>query len=84
MAENPLCVFSINSFHNKLKISPRYLEHRVNQLIDDLVSTLLIIEDLYHARKYKEVMMDSTDSSTKLEGSERHVRGSKFQTLLYT
>lgn len=52
------------------------MNHKVNRRIDDLVSTLLTIEeDLFYERKFKEVMMDSMDASSKLEGNERHARG---------
>ena len=64
------------SFHNKLKTNPRYLAHQVNRRIDDLVGTLLKIEeDMFYDRMNKEVMKDSGEASLKREGTERHDRG---------
>jgi len=69
-------ILYICSFHNKLKTNPRYLAHQVNRRIDDLVGTLLVIEeDLFFDRMRKEVMKDSKDASIKQEGSDRHARG---------
>lgn len=48
--------FSSLSFHNKLKTNPRYLNHRINRCVDDLVQILLTIEeDFFHDRMRKEV-----------------------------
>ncbi|XP_065897260.1 uncharacterized protein [Dysidea avara] len=65
----------VESFHNKLKMNPRYLAHQVNKRIDDLVGTLLQIEDLFFDRMRKEVMRDSSEASLKQEGTDRHTRG---------
>ncbi|XP_065916328.1 uncharacterized protein [Dysidea avara] len=66
----------VESFHNKLKMNPRYLAHQVNKRIDDLVGTLLQIEeDLFFDRMRKEVMRDSSEVSLKQEGTDRHTRG---------
>ena len=64
------------SFHNKLKTNPRYLAHQVNRRINDLVGTLLHIEeDLFFDRMCKEVMRDSNEASLKQEGRDRHTHG---------
>jgi len=68
--------YNYNSFHNKLKNNPRYLAHEVNRRIDDLVGTLLVIEeDLFFDWMRKEVMRDSKEASIKHEGNDRHTRG---------
>ena len=57
-------------------MNPRYLAHQVNKRIDDLVGTLLQIEeDLFFDRMRKEVMRDSSEVSLKQEGTDRHTRG---------
>ena len=49
------------SFHNKHKTNPRYLAHKVTRRVDDLIHTLLTIEeDLFFDRKHKEIMRDSS------------------------
>ena len=46
----------VYSFHNKLKSSERYFDHKVNRRVDDLMNVLLKIEsDMYIAQKTKEV-----------------------------
>jgi len=68
--------YYVRSFHNKLKNNPRYLAHQVNRCIDDLIGTLLIIEeDLFFDRMRKEIMNDGKDASIKQEGSDRYARG---------
>ena len=50
-----MCVYPF-SFHNKLKNNPRYLDHKVNRRLDDLLHVLFKFEsDMYTARKTKEV-----------------------------
>ena len=45
-----------SSFHNKLKCNPRYLDHKVNHRLDDLIHVLLKVErDLFLSQKTKEV-----------------------------
>ena len=56
-------------------MNPRYLAHQVNKRIDDLVGTLLQIEDLFFDCMRKEVMRDSSEASLKQEGTDRHTRG---------
>lgn len=66
----------LNSFHNKLKTNPRYLNHHVNRRCDDLIEVLLKIEeDTFYDRMRKEVMMRPQDASLKQEGCDRHYRG---------
>lgn len=51
------------SFHNKLKTNPKYLNHRVNRRCDDLTETLLLFEeDMFHQRKYLEIMSQHSGS----------------------
>ena len=48
----------------------------MNRRIDDLIGTLLLIEeDLFHDRMRKEVMKDSKEASLRSEGNDRHSRG---------
>ena len=59
-----------------MKTNPRYLAHKVNRRIDDLIGTLLVIEeDLFFDRMRKEVMIGSNEASLKQEGNDRHTRG---------
>ena len=68
--------YYVRSFHNKLKNTPRYLAHQVNRRIDDIIGTLLIIEeDMFFDRMRKEIMKDNKDASIKQDGSDRHARG---------
>ena len=47
------CIFS---FHNKLKNHPRYLDHKPNRRLDDLILILLKFEcDTYMAQRTKQV-----------------------------
>ena len=55
------------SLHNKLKTNPRYLAHEVNRRIDDLIGTLLVIEDLFIDRMRKEVMIGSNEASLYIQ-----------------
>lgn len=65
-----LCYYS---FHNKLKINPRYLNRHVNRRCDDLIEVLMMIKhDLFYDRMRKEVMMSSQDASIKVGGEKRH------------
>ena len=44
------------SFHNKLKNHPRYLDHKPNRRLDDLIHILLKFEsDTYMAQRTKQV-----------------------------
>ena len=58
-----------------MKTNPRYLAHEVNRRIDDLIGTLLVIEDLFFDRMRKEVMIGSNEASLEQEGNDRHTRG---------
>ena len=60
------------SFHNKLKTNPRYLAHQGNRRIDDLIGTLLLIEDLFFDRMHEEVMKGNGEASLKKEVNERY------------
>ena len=45
-----------HSFHNKLKNHPRYLNHKPNRRLDDLIHILLKFEcDTYMAQRTKQV-----------------------------
>lgn len=69
-----------HSFHNKLKTNPRYLAHQINRRVDDLICTLLILEeDLFFDQKHKEIMRDPTDASLQYEGMQRHEQGTKIE-----
>ena len=51
----------------------------VNRRIDDLIGTLLVIEeDLFFDRMRKEVMIGSNEASLKQEGNDRHTHGMKI------
>ena len=68
-----------DSFHNKLKTNPRYLNHHVNRRCDDLIEVLLKIEeDSFYECMRKEVMLTPQDASLKQEGNERHYRGKEI------
>ena len=72
---------SSNSFHNKLKTNPRYLNHNVNRRCDDLITVLLSVEvDMFYDRKRKEVLSSTTEASLKVEG-DRHSRGMSIMDL---
>ena len=59
--------FCVNySFHNKLKMNPRYLNHHVNRHFDDLIGLLAIEVDLFYDRMRKEIMMATQDASIKV------------------
>ena len=63
------------SFFNKLKTNPRYLNHKVNRRCDDLIEILLSVEkDVFFERKRKEIVVSISDASKKQEG-DRHARG---------
>ena len=63
------------SFFNKLKTNPRYLNHKVNRRCDDLIETLLSVEeDMFYDRKRKELLTTTGEASKKHEG-DRHTRG---------
>jgi hypothetical protein len=65
----------VESFHNKLKTNPRYLNHNVNRRCDDLVEVLLLLEiDMFYDRKRIELFSSTTEVSYKLDG-DRHSRG---------
>ena len=58
-----------NSFHNKLKSNPKYFGHKVNRRCDDLLETLLKLEeDMFHERMQREIMMPLSIASQKLDG----------------
>ena len=51
-----VCILSYNSFHNKLKNHPRYLDHKLNRRLDDLIHILLKYEcDMFMAQQAKQV-----------------------------
>ena len=71
-----LCHQLFISFHNKLKTNSRYLAHKVNRRCDDLIETLVKLEeDMFHDRKRKEYMKSPTDATRKCDGTERHKHG---------
>ena len=53
------------SFNNKLKTNPRYLNYCANRQCDDLIEVLLIIEDLFHDRMRKEIVLTPMDATLK-------------------
>ena len=54
---------SINSFHNKLKNHPRYLDHKLNHRLDDLIQILLKFEcDTFMAQQTKQVSILTINS----------------------
>ena len=65
----------INSFHNKLKTTPRYLNHNVNRRYDDLIEVLLSVEeDMFYERTRKELLSSTTEATRKVE-SDWHSKG---------
>lgn len=63
----------LESFHNKLKTNPKYLNHHVNRRCDDLIAILLSFEeDMYHDRKYLDIMTSPDSLSLKHDGIDRH------------
>ena len=47
-----------SSFHNKLKNHSRYLDHKPNRRLDDLIHTLLKFEcDMFLSQQHKQVHM---------------------------
>ena len=61
------------SFHNKLKTNPKYLNHHVNRRCDDLIAILLSFEeDMYHDRKYSDIMTSPNSLSLKHNGIDCH------------
>ena len=55
-------LYYYNSFHNKLKNNARYLDHKPNRRVDDLISVLLKFEsDTYIAQRMKEVLSIATN-----------------------
>ena len=61
------------SFHNKLKTNPKYLNHHVNRRCDDLIAILLSFEeDMYHDRKYLDIMTSPDSLSLKHDGIDHH------------
>ena len=74
---NLLNVYNLdtNSFHNKHKTNPRYLNHNINRRCDDLIEVLMSVEeDLFYERRRKEVLTSITEATRKVEG-DRHSRG---------
>ena len=64
------------SFHNKLKTNPKYSNHHVNRRCDDLIAILLSFEeDMYHDRRYLEIMNSPDLLSQKHDGVDHHKRG---------
>lgn len=64
-----------NSFHNKLKTNPRYLNHNVNRRCDDLIEVLLLMEkDMFYDMKRMELFSTPSEISMRLDG-DRHTRG---------
>ena len=72
-------VLPSQSFHNKLKTNPKYLNHRVNRRCDDLLQVLLRFEqDMFCDRMRKEIVMSPGNASEKNEGTKRHSSGAQI------
>ena len=69
---------NLSSFHSNLKTNPRYLSHKVNRRVDDLIEVLFKIEeDMFLTRKRKEFFITTEEISIDREGN-RHNRGSEI------